>query len=73
MVPNRTEGVTTFFAYHNIAVINEVLGNKEMAMVKTNSLLTTCLAIALGFLIVDVASRYLMTALNRDYHIGKHS
>ena len=50
-----------------------VSGNKEMAMVKTNSLLTTCLAIALGFLIVDVASRYLMTALNRDYHIGKHS
>ena len=32
MVPNRTEGVTTFFAYHNIAVINEVLGNKEMAI-----------------------------------------
>ena len=50
-----------------------VSGNKEMAMFKTNSLLTTCLAIALGFLIVDVASRYLMTALNRDYHIGKHS
>ncbi len=32
MKPNRTEGVTTFFAYHNIAVINEALGNREMAV-----------------------------------------
>lgn len=32
MKPNRTEGVTSFFAYHNIGVINEILGNKEMAM-----------------------------------------
>lgn len=32
MKPNRTEGVTTFFAYHNIAVINEILGNKDMAI-----------------------------------------
>lgn len=32
MKPNRTEGVTTFFAYHNIAVINEALGNREMAI-----------------------------------------
>ncbi len=32
MKPNRTEGVTSFFAYHNIAVINEALGNREMAI-----------------------------------------
>lgn len=32
MKPNRTEGVTTFFAYHNIAVINEALGNRDMAI-----------------------------------------
>lgn len=32
MKPNRTEGVTSFFAYHNIAVINEILGNKDMAI-----------------------------------------
>ncbi|HOO78783.1 MAG TPA: glycosyltransferase [Lachnospiraceae bacterium] len=32
MKPNRTQGVTTYFAYHNIAVINELLGNKDMAI-----------------------------------------
>lgn len=32
MKPNRTEGVTSFFAYHNIGVINEVLGNRDMAV-----------------------------------------
>ncbi|MDY5846618.1 MAG: threonine/serine exporter family protein [Bariatricus sp.] len=50
-----------------------VTGNKEMATAQTNALLSTCLAIAIGFLIVDVATRYLMAALRRDYHIGKHS
>lgn len=32
MKPNRTEGVTSFFAYHNIGVINEALGNRDMAV-----------------------------------------
>lgn len=32
MKPNRTEGVTSFYAYHNIGVINETLGNRDMAV-----------------------------------------
>lgn len=28
----RSEGVTSFYSYHNIGVINEALGNKEMAI-----------------------------------------
>lgn len=47
--------------------------NREMAITQTNTLLSTCLAIAIGFLIVDVASRYLMATLKREYHIGKQS
>ena len=33
--------------------------------------LATCLAIAFGFIIVDVASRSIMHAMKREYHIGK--
>ena len=36
-------------------------------------LLETCLAIAFGFIIVDVVSRSIMHLLKRDYHIGKSS
>ena len=36
-------------------------------------LLSTCLAIAFGFVIVDAAARYTMDAMKRDYHIGKRS
>lgn len=36
-------------------------------------LLETCLAIAFGFIIVDVASRSIMYMLKQDYHIGKSS
>ena len=36
-------------------------------------LLETCLAIAFGFLIVDVVSRSIMYILKTDYHIGKSS
>lgn len=36
-------------------------------------LLVTCLAIAFGFIIVDVASRSIMYMLKTEYHIGKTS
>lgn len=32
MEENRTHGITTFFSYHNIGVINEILGNTEGAI-----------------------------------------
>lgn len=32
MKKNRTQGVTSFFSYHNIGVINEILGNTEGAI-----------------------------------------
>ncbi|MEI3218660.1 MAG: hypothetical protein V8S08_02290 [Lachnoclostridium sp.] len=44
-----------------------------MAFSETIILLSTCLAIAFGFIIVDMISRYTMLALKRDYHIGKNS
>ena len=47
--------------------------NVDMAFSETLVLLSTCLAIAFGFIIVDAAARYIMDALKRDYHIGKHS
>lgn len=43
-----------------------------MAFSETVVLLATCLAIAFGFIIVDVASRAIMRGLKRDYHIGKN-
>lgn len=43
----------------------------EMAVSETIVLIATCLAIAFGFIIVDMASRYIMAALKREYHIGK--
>lgn len=36
-------------------------------------LFATCLAIAFGFIIIDVLSRSIMGLLKRDYHIGKNS
>lgn len=50
-----------------------VSNDKAMAINETIVLFETCLAIAFGFLIVDVASRSIMRALKREYHIGKHS
>ena len=47
--------------------------DKAMAISETMVLFETCLAIAFGFLIVDVASRTIMRAMKREYHIGKHS
>ncbi|MCF2668352.1 MULTISPECIES: threonine/serine ThrE exporter family protein [Lachnospiraceae] len=45
----------------------------EMAFSETVVLLATCLAIAFGFIIVDVASRGIMRTLKREYHISKSS
>ncbi len=36
-------------------------------------LFATCIAIAFGFIIVDVASRSIMYLMKKDYHIGKSS
>ena len=45
----------------------------EMAFRETVVLLATCLAIAFGFIIVDVVSRGIMRGLKREYHISKSS
>lgn len=44
-----------------------------MAFSETLILLSTCLAIAFAFNIVDIAARGIMKALKHDYHIGKNS
>lgn len=43
----------------------------ELAFGEMIVLFATCLAIAFGFIIVDVASRSIMHMLKTDYHIGK--
>ena len=45
----------------------------EMAFSESVVLLATCLAIAFGFIIVDVVSRGIMRGLKREYHISKSS
>lgn len=47
--------------------------NQEVAMSEMAVLLETCLAIAFGFLIVDVMSRCIMGILKAEYHIGKNA
>lgn len=44
----------------------------DLAFGETVVLLATCLAIAFGFIIVDVASRGIMRAMKTEYHIGKN-
>ena len=44
-----------------------------LAFSETVILLATCLAIAFGFNIVDIAARSIMNTIKRDYHIGKNS
>lgn len=44
-----------------------------LAFSETVILLATCLAIAFGFNIVDIAARSIMNTMKRDYHIGKNS
>ncbi|MGN1267832.1 MAG: threonine/serine exporter ThrE family protein [Dorea sp.] len=51
------------YVSHNLEMFNESL----------NALLETCLAIAFGFLIVDLVSRIAMNILRRDYRISKAS
>ncbi len=43
----------------------------ELILAKTQALLGTCLAIAFGFIIVDLVTRILMYTLKRDYLISK--
>lgn len=45
----------------------------NLALSEMLVLFTTCLAIAFGFIIVDVASRAILHVLKTDYHIGKSS
>lgn len=47
--------------------------NSELAFSETMILFETCLAIAFGFIIVDVVSRCIMGALKKDYHISKNT
>ena len=47
--------------------------NMEMLYGETIILFATCLAIAFGFLIVDVFSRVTMAMMKKEYHIGKQS
>ena len=50
-----------------------VTSDSSLATSEMIILLETCLAIAFGFLIVDVVSRSIMYILKTDYHIGKSS
>lgn len=47
--------------------------NVEMVFNETVVLAETCLAIAFGFIIVDVVSRCIMRGLKKEYHINKNS
>lgn len=47
--------------------------NLELAFSETIVLFSTCLAIALGFIIVDVVSRGIMRGMKKEYHISKSS
>ena len=48
-----------------------VIQDYAMVQSQTFTLITTCLAIAFGFLIVDVVTRTIMEDLEIAYHIGK--
>ena len=50
-----------------------VSGDVSMARQETWVLLETCLAIALGFLIVDVVSRCVLYATKREDRVGKNT
>lgn len=47
--------------------------NLKLAFNETIVLFSTCLAIALGFIIVDVTSRSIMRGMKKEYHISKSS
>lgn len=46
--------------------------NMTVAMENMVILLETCMAIAFGFLIVDIMARIIMSLLGQEYHIGKN-
>lgn len=48
-----------------------VIRNMDMVFSETLVLLSTCLAIAFGFIIVDAAARYITSALQHDYRFSK--
>ncbi len=43
----------------------------NLILEKAQGIIGTCLAIAFGFIIVDLVTRIMMYTLKRDYHIGK--
>ncbi len=48
-----------------------VIQDMDMVFSETLVLLSTCLAIAFGFIIVDAAARYITSALQHDYRFSK--
>ena len=48
-----------------------VSGNMHMLLEQTITLFATCVAIAFGFNLVDIASRTIMRGMKVEYHIGK--
>ena len=61
-------GATLYYAMYGF-----VSQDFALAQSQTLKLFTTCIAISLAFLVVDVAIRIIMHELKRDYHIGKNS
>lgn len=61
-------GPNLYYMMFGCVISDSALAGSELFV-----LLETCLAIAFGFLIVDVASRSIMYLLKTDYHIGKGS
>ena len=59
-------GPNLYYMMYGCVSKDTVLAYNEMIV-----LLVTCLAIAFGFIIVDVASRSIMYMMRTDYHIGK--
>lgn len=61
-------GATLYYAMYGF-----VSQDFALAQTQTLKLFTTCIAISLAFLVVDVVIRIVMHELKRDYHIGKNS
>ena len=61
-------GPNLYYMMYGCVSKDTVLAYDEMIV-----LLVTCLAIAFGFIIVDVASRSIMYMMRQEYHIGKTS
>ncbi|MEY8412535.1 threonine/serine exporter family protein [Lachnospiraceae bacterium 62-26] len=61
-------GPNLYYMMYGCVSKDTILAYDEMIV-----LLVTCLAIAFGFIIVDVASRSIMYMMRQEYHIGKTS